>query len=91
MLAGYLQNGESVVMKHACIKWRTEAKAAGIKFKQVDFVHDEWQTECHGALEEAEELGRLQCKAIEWAGKELELFCPPSGETKIGRNWRDTH
>lgn len=91
MLAGYLQNGESVVMKHACIKWRTEAKAAGIKFKQVDFVHDEWQTECHGMLEEAEELGRLQCKAIEWAGKELELFCPLSGETKIGRNWRDTH
>lgn len=91
MLAGYLQNGEAVVMKHACVKWRTEAKKLGLKFKQVDFVHDEWQTEIKGTKEDAELLGRLQRESIEWAGKELGLFCPLAGSTKIGRNWRDTH
>ena len=91
MLAGYLQNGESVVMKHACIKWRTEAKALGIPFKQVDFVHDEWQTEVPGTLEEAEHLGKIQCDSIEWAGKELGVFCPLAGSTDIGLNWLETH
>lgn len=45
MLAGYLQNGEACVMKHANRLWRNEAKKLGILFSQVDFVHDEWQTE----------------------------------------------
>lgn len=91
MLAGYLQNGEACVMKHANIKWRTEAKKLGLKFKQVDFVHDEWQTEIQGTYEEAELLGKLQCEALEWVGKDLNLFCPLAGTTVIGKNWRDTH
>ena len=33
------------------------AKAEGIPFKQVNFVHDEWQTECYGTKEQAERLG----------------------------------
>ena len=45
MLAGYLQNGEAVVMKHANVLWQKELKGLGIKYNQVDFVHDEWQTE----------------------------------------------
>ena len=91
MLAGYLQNGEAVVMKHACVKWRTEAKKLGIPFKQVDFVHDEWQTEVNGTREEAEELGRIQREAIEWVGRDLGVFCPLAGSTDIGFNWKDTH
>ena len=91
MLAGYLQNGEAVVMKRACILWRTWAKTEGIKFKQVNFVHDEWQTEVYGTEEDAKRLGELQCKSLEQVGKDLNVFCPLAGNTKIGRSWLETH
>ncbi len=91
MLAGYLQNGEAVVMKKACILWRTWAKAEGLVFKQVNFVHDEWQTECYGTREQAERLGELQRKAIEQVGVELGVFCPLAGNSIIGKSWLETH
>jgi len=90
MLAGYLQNGESTIMKHANILWRKWAAEEDIRFKQVDFVHDEWQSEAY-TLEEAHRLGSLKCDAIIATGKELELRCPLAGEYKIGRNWMETH
>lgn len=90
MLAGYLQNGESCIMKHANVLWRENARLAGINFKQVDFVHDEWQTEVETA-EEAELLGKIQREAIEQTGRDLGLFCPLAGSTDIGRTWAETH
>ena len=45
MLAGYLQNGEAVIMKHAYYKWSKEARKLGIPFWWINWVHDEWQTE----------------------------------------------
>ena len=91
MLAGYLQNGEAVVMKHANILWQKDLKASGIWFKQVNFVHDEWQTMTRNVMEEAEEVGRVQRESIEKVGVELGLFCPLAGTTKIGTNWAQTH
>ena len=91
MLAGYLQNGESVIMKTANLRWRRELKGLMIPFMQINDVHDEWVTEHTGELEEAEEIGKVQCEAIEWAGEELGLYCPLAGETKIGRNWAEVH
>jgi DNA polymerase-1 len=91
MLTGYLQNGEAVIMKHANILWRTWAKSEGIPFKQVNLVHDEWQTEVYGTEEQAKRLGELQCKSLEQVGKDLSLFCPLAGNTKIGRSWYETH
>lgn len=91
MLAGYLQNGEAVVMKHANVLWDRWCAEEGLPFKQVNFVHDEWQTEVDGTFEEAERVGFLQRKALVTVGEELGCFCPMSGETKIGRNWLETH
>lgn len=91
MLAGYLQNGETVVMKHANILWDKWCTEESLPFKQVNFVHDEWQTEVNGTLEEAERVGFLQRKSLVTVGEELGCFCPMSGETKIGRNWLETH
>lgn len=91
MLAGYLQNGESVVMKHANILWRHWADRAKLNYKQVNFIHDEWQTQVYGSRDAAEYLGHLQCKALEEVGKRLEAYCPMAGETRIGKNWLDTH
>jgi len=90
VLAGYLQNGESLVMKYANVLWREWVDKRGLQYKQVDFVHDEWQTEVY-TEEEGHEIGRLQCEAIKQAGLELGVRCALSGEYDIGRNWRETH
>lgn len=91
MLAGYLQNGEAVVMKHANVLWRSWLDNTDIKYRQVDFVHDEWQTQVYGTYEEAEEVGRLQRLAIEQTGRDLGVMCPLAGSTDIGKNWLQTH
>ncbi len=91
VLAGYLQNGESTVMKYANVLWLKWAEEEGLwGYKQVDFVHDEWQTEVHDE-EVANVLGELQCKAITQAGVDLGVRCALAGDYKIGRNWRETH
>jgi len=51
VLGGYLQNGETCVMKHANLRWRKALRDAGIPFKQVNFIHDEWQTVTEGNIE----------------------------------------
>jgi DNA polymerase-1 len=90
MLAGILQNGEACVMKYANILWRQQAKEAGIDFKQVNFVHDEWQVEVN-SMEEAEILGKIQREAITQVGLDLGIKCPLAGTTDIGKNWAETH
>lgn len=91
MLAGYLQNGESVIMKHANAKWLEDGRKEKINFKQVNFVHDEWQTQVYDSLDAAERMGELQRNALVWAGEKLNCYCPMAGETKIGHDWLDTH
>lgn len=91
MLAGYLQNGEAVIMKHANLLWRNWADREKIDYTQVNFVHDEWQTEVRGSRDAAERLGDLQCRSLTEVGKRLGCYCPLAGETKIGRNWLETH
>lgn len=90
-LAGMLQNGESVIMKHAALQWVRQAKDQFFDFKLVTWPHDEWQTELSGSLEEAEELGYIQRQSIVDTGIKLGVVCPLAGSTDIGRNWRETH
>src|SRR5690606_7401828 len=45
MLAGYLQNGEAVIMKGACREWQEKLRQDKIPFRMVTWPHDEWQTE----------------------------------------------
>ena len=91
MLAGMLQSGEAIVMKHANVLWYHQAKAEGIRFKQVNFVHDEWQTVVYGSREDAVRMGEIQANAIYEVGHKLELYCPLAGTPKIGFNWKETH
>ena len=90
-LAGMLQNGESVLMKHAALGWVAKAREQGFNFKLVTWPHDEWQTEVEGTLQDAEALGKLQVQSIVDAGVALNLRCPMDGSTDIGRNWQETH
>lgn len=91
VLAGYLQNGEATVMKHANIGWRDELDRQGIEYKQVNFVHDEWQTEVRGASTLAERVGQAQVDSIRRVGETFGLRCPLDGKYKIGKTWLDTH
>ena len=90
-LAGMLQNGETLVMKYATRRWMEEASNQGLDFKVCTWVHDEWQTEIRGSLEDAERLAKIQREAIEWAGLHLGIMCPLAGESSIGKSWKDTH
>jgi DNA polymerase I len=91
VLAGMLQNGEAVVMKHAAIRWTNAARDAGIKFKLVTWPHDEWQTEVCGNYATAERLGEIQRQSIVDTGVNLGIICPLAGSTDIGSDWGQTH
>ena len=89
MLAGYLQNGESVIMKTANVLWRDQLLREHIWFRQVNFVHDEWQTLARP--DEAEYVAKVQKDSIRIAGEMLNLRCPMAGSAAIGKNWEQTH
>lgn len=90
-LAGILQNGESVVMKHAKVKWHSDLRGDGINYKPLSWVHDEWQTEVIGSKEEALHVKQVQENSIAWAGKELGFLIDTPGSGSIGSNWAETH
>lgn len=88
-LSVYLQGGETVIMRLSNVFWYNKAKKEKIDFRQVVWVHDEWQTEVEETR--AEELGKLQVQAIRDTGDYFKLNCPLDGEYKIGNNWAETH
>lgn len=88
-LSVYLQGGETVIMRMANVLWYNKARKEKIDFRQVVWVHDEWQTEVEETR--AEELGKLQVQAIRDTGDYFKLNCPLDGEYKIGNNWAETH
>jgi DNA polymerase-1 len=88
-LSVYLQGGETVVMRLANVFWQNVAKKNDMDFRQVVWVHDEWQTEV--LTNQADELGKIQVQSIRDAGLAFNLNCPLDGEYKIGGNWAETH
>lgn len=90
MLAGYLQNGEAVIMKQANLLWQRKLKELGVWFKQVNFVHDEWQCEVED-LTTADLAGTIMIQSIVEAGEMFQLNCPLAGNSKVGSTWLDTH
>lgn len=105
MLAGYLQNGEACIMKHANILWRKEldnVQRLRIRssdqhghslylYKQCNFVHDEWQTKVFGSEEDARMVGQCQRDSLTRIGESFGLNIRMDGESKIGKTWHDTH
>lgn len=96
-MSGYLQNGETTVMKKATVKWYPKVRELhGIL---VNFVHDEWQTECPNNMEVAIEIAKTQSDSLREVGEELNLKCPLAGsywnddhhDYTIGTNWSVTH
>ena len=90
-LSGYLQSGEAIVMKHANILWRQNARARDIDYWQVNFIHDEWQTIVSKYGDDGCTLGALQEASISEVGQRLGCRCPLRGNYRIGENWYETH
>jgi DNA polymerase-1 len=88
-LSLYLQGFEAVVMKVAMDIWQREARKRKLYFKQVAFVHDEFQIET--LPECAEELGVIVSSSFRKAGEFLGSKCPLDGDYSIGRTWAETH
>lgn len=97
-LAGYLQNGEAVIMKKACRIWYPKLLKEKVPFWWVNFVHDEWQTETINDYDTAMFIAKTQADALREVGEELKLRCPLAGsilnghgKVAIGSTWMDTH
>ena len=90
MLAGYLQNGEAVVMKTANLIWRKKLEEEKIPYRQVNFVHDEWQVQFQ-SLTNATKGSIIIVDSIAEAGLQLKVKCPLAGNAKLGFTWLDTH
>jgi DNA polymerase-1 len=104
-MSGYLQNGEAIIMKMACLKWHKELCNAQLNphsrgsIQIVNFVHDEWQTETPNNLETALWVAETQARALREVGEELGLNCPMAGsywnedakDYTVGTNWNVTH
>lgn len=84
-------------MKSATLKWWQ--KLGDYDAKLVNFVHDEWQTECPNNVETALKIAKMQADSLEEVGRDLGLLCPLAGsywndDTKdftIDTNWSKTH
>jgi DNA polymerase-1 len=90
MMAGYLQNGETVLMKLATKLWWDKLIREGIPFTLINFVHDEWVTEAMSE-DEAHVIGKIQSDAIREAGEILRLKCPMKGNYRVGKDWYEIH
>jgi DNA polymerase-1 len=98
MLAGYLQNGEQVIMKRANVLWRNRLLKERVPFQQVNLVHDEYQTETVNDLDVAKYIAKVQADSLRQVGEDLNLNCPMLGsiinshkKLAIGTSWSETH
>lgn len=89
VMSGYLQNGETLVMKLSTLEWidRLDEEFKKELYKSfrkpiyslVDLVHDEWQVECPNNMDIAIKIGQAQCDALRKVGEDLGLKCPLAG------------
>lgn len=89
MLAGYLQNGEKIIMSRAASRWTKILKQEKIPFRFRNFVHDEHQNET--LVKYKDIVSQIMIDSIVVQGDELNLNCPLAANAKFGINWGETH
>jgi DNA polymerase-1 len=88
-LNSLLQGCGAIIAKQWCIEAHKTFKKQGLPVQQVAFVHDEIQIET--AERHGEDVAQIMCDAASQAGITLGFRCPVDAESKIGKNWFDTH
>lgn len=88
-LNSLLQGCGAIIAKQWAIEAHKTFRKEGLDVKQVAFVHDEIQIET--AERDGEQVAQIMCDAASQAGITLGFRCPVDAESKIGKNWFDTH
>jgi hypothetical protein len=80
--------GSEVVKKGMTLRWKY-IKELDVDSEQVGYYHDEWQAEPDEDCVDAE----IECsqRAVKESGEYYNLSVPMTGESKVGRNWKETH
>ena len=76
-------------MKKALVLFDKHLKEAGLQYKFVANIHDEWQVEV--PKETANLIGAMGVRSIIEAGTYFNMNCPLDGEYQTGGNWSETH
>lgn len=88
-----LQSDEAIQMATAFCWFHFQVAKRGYvhgkDWGMLIWYHDEFQFECRPEI--SEELARLAEQSITWAGKYYNIPILHEGESKIGRNWMETH
>ena len=84
-----LQGAGAIVSKYWMVVAARRLKEAGIRYKQMAYVHDEVQYAVH--KDDAERACKIITDASLEAGDRLGIKMPIHSEANIGENWRDCH
>jgi len=84
-----LQSGASVIAKRQMVLVHEIINHLGLCASQLAFIHDELQFECEPRY--AKDLAAALEYAAVSAGEYYNLRIPIAAESKIGRNWAETH
>jgi DNA polymerase I-like protein with 3'-5' exonuclease and polymerase domains len=88
-LNSLLQGCGAIIAKQWCIEAHKVFREQRIPVKQVAIVHDEIQIETEERY--GEQVAAIMCEAAKTAGNALAIRCPIEAESKIGKNWYQTH
>ncbi|MEK9695777.1 MAG: DNA polymerase [Candidatus Poseidoniales archaeon] len=88
-LNSLLQGCGAIIAKQWCIEAHKTFKQQRIPVLQVAFVHDEIQIEAED--KHSEQVASIMVDSAKQAGITLGFRCPVDAESKIGKNWFDTH
>ncbi len=84
-----LQGAGAVISKVWCRIANERVAEAGLRAKQIGFIHDEMQWESHP--DDAEQLCEILTSSSVLAGEELGIRMPVDSEAQIGANWSECH
>lgn len=88
-----LQGAGGIIMKQALVNYhdilRDQDFDHGQDYRQVLWVHDEFQVECKPDLKDT--VGQAMVDGIRKVTDDFNLRCPLDGEYQTGTSWADTH
>lgn len=88
-LNSLLQGCGAILAKQWCIEAHKKFSELSLPVKQVAFVHDEIQIETKEKY--GTQVAQIMCESATKAGIVLGFRCQVDAESKIGKNWFDTH